>query len=409
MDISIIIPVRERLGILAKTLECLKNQKGLEELTYEVIVVDNGSKENIKEVFNSYCSYMPMKLVNACEKYHNRSYVRNRGIEVSKGEVIVSLDGDILLLEDSIRGHYDCVMENDENVSIGFLYFMTFLPSYLPRNSNEVSEWLEKEGKRGEIGTATDFESASNSAWIYGTAGNMAVSRKLLIKSGYFEEKFTRWGYEDTEFSYRAMKNAAIFVNNKNAIGIHFPHCWMPFNRIAMAEMQRVFLTQYPIHEIEILASGKRNRYFELNHRVDEWRNNSIRYLGEEKEKFSISIGDHREINVNSEIKVSCTEKAEYDLIGFKLPFREKEFEKGVMLPSWRRLSNAEFIEVLLEFYRAVERVYIICLKEDDFRWAWRGTEDDVKNMLVENFSLNRIREEENWVLFEICVNEWHT
>lgn len=89
MDVSIIIPVYNEEDRIGDLLNKLRNQVTM--LTYEVIVVDNGSTDST---------------VSTCEKFGVRTLfienkftiaaVRNYGAKFSKGDVLVFLDADCL-------------------------------------------------------------------------------------------------------------------------------------------------------------------------------------------------------------------------------------------------------------------------------------------------------------------------
>lgn len=88
--VSVIIPVLNNIRGLRQTLAALESQTYPKEL-YEVIVVDNGSKENLAEVVREYdrtkLAYEPQP----------GSYVaRNRGIRIARGEVLAFTDSDCI-------------------------------------------------------------------------------------------------------------------------------------------------------------------------------------------------------------------------------------------------------------------------------------------------------------------------
>ena len=95
--VSVIIPVFNNSEALKKCLEALENQT-LSKSLYEVIVVDNGSDEDIKAVVSQFGQ--------AFATYESRpgSYVaRNKGISLAKGEVIAFTDSDCIPAQDWIE------------------------------------------------------------------------------------------------------------------------------------------------------------------------------------------------------------------------------------------------------------------------------------------------------------------
>ncbi|HYW35664.1 MAG TPA: glycosyltransferase [Balneolaceae bacterium] len=89
---SIVIPVYNEAVELKKVLNALQEQT-FQRDKFEVIVVDNGSTDNTKELVSRYKDVGYILQI----EYPNSSYSsRNRGIEASNGEIICLLDGTVI-------------------------------------------------------------------------------------------------------------------------------------------------------------------------------------------------------------------------------------------------------------------------------------------------------------------------
>lgn len=88
--VSVIIPVLNNLEGLDKTLVALDNQTYPQEL-YEVIVVDNGSEENLAESISCF-----QQVVISRENQPGSYAARNRGIAIAKGEILAFTDSDCI-------------------------------------------------------------------------------------------------------------------------------------------------------------------------------------------------------------------------------------------------------------------------------------------------------------------------
>ena len=95
MLFSIIIPTYNRAHLILKTLESVKNQSFVD---YELIIVDDGSSDNTKEVVNKFI------LDNKLSNWHyfnkvngERGAARNYGIEKATGLYVTFLDSDDLI------------------------------------------------------------------------------------------------------------------------------------------------------------------------------------------------------------------------------------------------------------------------------------------------------------------------
>lgn len=115
--ISIIIPCYNVSAYLIQ--RCIKS---IEEQTfkdYEVIIIDDGSKEDFASVLTKVeeNTKIPLKLV----KQENRgvSAARNLGVELAIGEYIIFVDADDVLLADSLDNAYRTAVEQDADLVIG--------------------------------------------------------------------------------------------------------------------------------------------------------------------------------------------------------------------------------------------------------------------------------------------------
>jgi glycosyltransferase involved in cell wall biosynthesis len=107
---SIIIPTYNRADFITKTLDSVLNQSFQ---NFEVIVVDNCSTDNTLEIMNSISDTRVSYYIN--EQNYDRSYSRNRGIDIAKGEFITFLDSDDLYKEDCLQDAFDFIQFNPKS------------------------------------------------------------------------------------------------------------------------------------------------------------------------------------------------------------------------------------------------------------------------------------------------------
>lgn len=95
--VSVIIPVYEDAKRLERCLQALENQTYAKRL-YEVIVVDNGSKESIEPVVAGF------RQARASYEGRSGSYAaRNKGLALARGEIIAFTDADCIPAADWIE------------------------------------------------------------------------------------------------------------------------------------------------------------------------------------------------------------------------------------------------------------------------------------------------------------------
>ena len=99
--LSIVIPTKNRADLLRKVLESIVRQPA-DQNAFEVIVIDNGSTDETKDVVKGYQG----KIKNCRYFYDARPGLhvgRNRGLLESRGEVIGYLDDDVILFPNWIN------------------------------------------------------------------------------------------------------------------------------------------------------------------------------------------------------------------------------------------------------------------------------------------------------------------
>lgn len=108
VDISVVIPTFNRAHFLKKTIDSALNQTFK---NYEVIVVDDGSNDNTKEVAESYGN----KIKYIYQKNAGPSSARNTGIMHASGTYIAFLDSDdeflpskLVMQMKYLRAHPEC-------------------------------------------------------------------------------------------------------------------------------------------------------------------------------------------------------------------------------------------------------------------------------------------------------------
>jgi len=95
MDASIIICTYNRAESLRATLSALRAQTTASPYHWEVIVVDNNSKDHTRKVVEEVSAEWPL-LRYEFEEAQGLSHARNHGIAVARGDVLLFTDDDVL-------------------------------------------------------------------------------------------------------------------------------------------------------------------------------------------------------------------------------------------------------------------------------------------------------------------------
>lgn len=96
--------------------DCLKSMfKHTKNIEFEVIIVDNGSKDGITEIIKKYKNILLIR--NNDNK--GFGYANNQGLEIASGEYILFLNNDTIFIENSIKQTYDYIKNQEKECLIG--------------------------------------------------------------------------------------------------------------------------------------------------------------------------------------------------------------------------------------------------------------------------------------------------
>ncbi|MEW6408339.1 MAG: glycosyltransferase family 2 protein [Patescibacteria group bacterium] len=224
--ISIIIPSYNSAQTLAHTLRSIQYQKlsKKEKSLVEVIVVDDGSTDNMESIVNKFNKIMPIKYVR--QNHLGRAHARNLGASLAQGDIIIFLDSDVVLENHFIREHAIRHVYLNEAAFVSFkeniqlsdkrLSRRIFKPNIVNdfRFKKEVkSEWLRMhrhvrniEIRKVELLRETDNFKNFGQDKVLGVwdlpsifvTNAVSIKKKDFNNVGGFNPQFKGWGMEDT-------------------------------------------------------------------------------------------------------------------------------------------------------------------------------------------------------------------
>ena len=210
VDLSVIVVVYNQMESLRLILRALLAQDF--SGSYEIIITDDGSSaepfQSCREEFNK--SSVTVKYMWQQKRHFRAAAARNNGINISRGRIILFLDGDLVPALDTLRKHVEAhrspkMMVAGNRKWRGELSDDTELPT---GPIEEVIKFLESDSSTDQKSKQREKVErqrrkewlASPRPWRACFSGNVSVGWSPEV---YFDENFIGWGPEDLEFNHR--------------------------------------------------------------------------------------------------------------------------------------------------------------------------------------------------------------
>ena len=150
MLLSIIVPVYNVEKYIRPCIESIFNQ-GLDEKCFEVIIINDGTKDRSMEMIADIISqHNNITVVN--QENQGLSVVRNNGIALAKGEYILMPDSDDLLIENSVPSILEAALSTKADLAVADFLNMTDEETELlkthPPQQRTIFEYKEKTGEQ---------------------------------------------------------------------------------------------------------------------------------------------------------------------------------------------------------------------------------------------------------------------
>lgn len=152
MDLSIIVPIYNVEKYVRTCIESIYRQ-GLEEKMFEVILVNDGTKDHSMEIIADIIeAHSNITVIN--QPNQGVSVARNNGIAKAKGKYILMIDPDDILIDNSIGVLLEKALENKAEVVTA---------DYLQMCNKEIETFLSSPLQKGtrcpqiDVATGEDF------------------------------------------------------------------------------------------------------------------------------------------------------------------------------------------------------------------------------------------------------------
>lgn len=185
IKVSVIVPVYNVEKYLSKCLTSLVNQT-LEEI--EIIVVNDGTKDNSQMIIDDFCKRFPLKVFSYIKENGGLSSARNYGIQFANGKYIAFVDSDDWVDTDMYKAMYDKAYTND--------FDLVFCDFNEIRNDKAIECSCHL---KNDLFNSQNIK--EHMIEYYPSAWNKIYKKELLEKIRFKEGVW----FEDVEFGYRLL------------------------------------------------------------------------------------------------------------------------------------------------------------------------------------------------------------
>lgn len=184
ISISVIIPTYNRAHTVGRAIESILSQT---IPVNEIIIVDDGSKDNIVEVMQKYTSHVNPSIQFVKLEHAGAMHARNHGIKVATSDYICFLDSDDYWLENRIEAVYKSITEYPDCIITN--------TCILADGIND-SKW-DLKGKSGDV-----YRDLLSRPWPM--FQGMVAKKECFDSIGYLDENIL--SYQEWETSIRLAK-----------------------------------------------------------------------------------------------------------------------------------------------------------------------------------------------------------
>lgn len=206
-EFSIVIPSRDRPLQLARCLEAIARLETSRD-EFEVIVVDDGSREPYQGILARHAGQLPVRLLR--RHGDGPGQARNAGAAVAQGRFVVLTDDDCAPAPDWLTRLGEALRRHPAAIAGG-------------RTVNSLTGNVYAEASQTLLAYLYDYYHADENPMRFFASCNFALSAELFRQSGGFCPRFKLAGGEDRDFCDRWITAGRPTVYVPDAV-VHHAH-----------------------------------------------------------------------------------------------------------------------------------------------------------------------------------------
>ncbi|SDD91643.1 Glycosyltransferase involved in cell wall bisynthesis [Paenibacillus sp. UNCCL117] len=183
--VSVVVAAYESERTIKKCIDSILNQT-LSDI--EIVVIDDGSKDNTLNILNDYKNKYSKIQVFSNNVNRGAGYTKNLGVSKCTGEYIGFVDSDDYLSEDYYKKMYDVIKKNNADiacVNIALVYPQFTQTSFLLENNTYVDFNQIKFNQKAEEIVLDGLIIAGH--WSAASASNKLFKSELIKKYSFYE------------------------------------------------------------------------------------------------------------------------------------------------------------------------------------------------------------------------------
>lgn len=235
MDVSVVICTYNRSGNLARCLGGLARQEDVQSLLWEVILVDNNSRDDTARVVQALARSLPLRLRYVFEGEQGLSAARNRGIREARGAVLAFIDDDILVTPRWLRSTWDAFQRSGADAAGGRIHLDPTV---------SLPQWVDEE-LRGFLGYQDygPLPLILDGVTRYPFGGNMAVTRQAVERVGGFDPAYGRKGEGKTRRElFKGLETHFFKRLARAGATIVYEPAMLVYHRVERHQLRRTYL-----------------------------------------------------------------------------------------------------------------------------------------------------------------------
>lgn len=240
--VSVVLSTYRKPRELAASLAALERARRPDDDWLEVLVADDGSGDETREVIEEHASRAPFRIehVHHADEGFRLARIRNLAIGRSRGEVLVFIDGDSLVHPEALELHARrcrpgrahagarCFLDEAESarVLVGELEAL---------EAGRVAARREAGRRRRRYLESLFHRTIGWKMRPKLIGGNCAIHRQDLERINGFDERFVGWGLEDDDLARRLRDSGTIPRDGTlDCLVTHLFHLTHPSHRPTM-------------------------------------------------------------------------------------------------------------------------------------------------------------------------------